>query len=259
MPEQQQFMDALHIALRGSSATPLYRRLERGIRNAVNKGILGADDALPSERNLATKLGVSRITVRRAVRSLVDEGLLNQQQGAGTFVSSLLEQPLTSLTSFSEDMMARGLVPGVRWLDRSTGTATPDEVVALGLQQGSKVTRLYRLRTASDRILCLEHATLPFQYLPDPESVEVSLYALLAERGIHPIRARQTLRAELFNIEQARLLAVPPGSASLYIERHSFLPDGTPVEFVTSHYRGDSYSFVVDLQLDATNRTRHDN
>jgi GntR family transcriptional regulator len=203
-------------------------------------------------------LSVSRITVRRAVRALVDEGLLNQQQGAGTFVSSPLEQPLSSLTSYTEDMTARGVVPGSRWLDRSISPATPDEVAALNLRRDAQVARLYRLRTANDRSLCLEHAVLPSTYLPDPECVDVSLYALLSERGIRPVKARQTLRAELFNIEQARLLAVPPGNACLYIERLSFLADGTPIEFVTSHYRGDSYSFVVDLKLEAMKRQQRE-
>ncbi len=248
MPEAPAFIDVVRAAISGESATPLYRRLERGIRNAVDDGCLGTDDALPSERDLANTLGVSRITVRRAVRALVDDGLLTQQQGAGTFVSSQLVQPLSALTSFTEDMSARGMVPGAQWLDRSISAATPDEVAALDLHQGAQVTRLYRLRTANERPLCVEHTALPSAYLPDPDSVDVSLYELLSERGFRPVRARQTLRAELLNIEQARLLTVPTGSPCLHIERLSFLADGTPIEFVSSYYRGDSYSFAVELR-----------
>lgn len=249
MPEPRPLVDCLRAELGGNTAAPLYQRLAKGIRRAMDDGILSLDDALPSERDLATSLGVSRITVRRAVRNLVEEGLLNQRQGAGTFVSSRVEQPLSELTGYTEDMTARGMVPGVKWLYRTTGTATPDEAQALELPAGSSIARLYRVRTADERPMCLEHATLPSACLPNPEDVEGSLYAVLDDLGLRPARALQTLRAELFGVEQARLLSVQPGSACLYIERRSFLADGTAIEFVCSHYRGDSYDFVAELQL----------
>ncbi len=249
MSGHQHLIEGLRHELGGTSPAPLYKQLIKGIRRAMDEGTLGIDDALPSERDLATSLGVSRITVRRAVRGLVEEGLLNQRQGAGTFVSSRVEQPLSELTGYTEDMAARGMAPGVEWLQRSIGTATPDEALVLELSPGAQVARLYRLRTADGRPMCLEYATLPVTYLPDPEKVENSLYSYLDTMGIRPVRALQTLRAELFGIEQARLLSVQPGSACLYIERRSFLADGSAIEFVCSHYRGDSYDFVAELQL----------
>ncbi len=249
MSETQTLVDGLRAELGSGNAAPLYQRLIKGIRRAMDEGTLDIDDALPSERELATSLGVSRITVRRAVRGLVEEGLLNQRQGAGTFVSSRVEQPLSELTGYTEDMSSRGMVPGVEWLDRAVGTATPRESLALELKPGAQVSRLYRLRTADERPMCLEYAVLPVRYLPKPELVDGSLYAALDQRGLRPVRALQTLRAELFGIEQARLLSVQPGSACLYIERRSFLGNGSAIEFVCSHYRGDSYDFVAELQL----------
>ncbi len=233
----------------GAGAAPLYRRVQHGIRNAIEGGALQGNDTLPSERDLAQGIGVSRITVRRAVQELADEGLLNQRQGAGTFVMSRVEQPLSRLTSFTDDMTARGLTPGVQWLNRSIGKATPDEALALNLSPGSEVSRLYRLRSAADRPMCLEHATVPRSMLDDPGRVETSLYQVLEQDGFRPVRALQRLRAQLFDAEHARLIGVPAGSACLYIERRSFLADGTPVELVRSHYRGDSYDFVAELQL----------
>lgn len=249
MTEQQPLVDALRVELGRENAAPLYQRVQNGIRRAMDQGTLDANDAIPSERDLATQLGVSRITVRRAVKGLVDEGLLNQRQGAGTFVSPRVEQPLSELTGYTEDMTSRGMTPGVEWLQRSMGRAMPEEALALELEPGAEVARLYRLRTADGRPMCLEHATLPSAKLPDPENVEASLYSLLGERGLRPNRALQTIRAELFGIEHARLLSVQPGSACLYIERRSFLADGSAIEFVCSHYRGDSYDFVAELQF----------
>ena len=245
------FVDAVRQAVEfdGAQGLPLYRRLQRGIRHAIDTGAIGQEDALPSERDLATMLGVSRITVRRAVQELADEGLLSQRQGAGTFVTPRVEQPLSQLTGYTEDMTARGMTPTVQWLNRSVTTASPDEALALNLSPGSKVSRLYRLRFADNRPMCLEHATLPHKYLPDPQAVDQSLYAALDENGCRPVRALQRLRAELFSPEHATLLGVQPGSACLYIERRSFLADGASVELVRSHYRSDSYDFVAELQL----------
>lgn len=228
--------------------TPLYRRLQRGMRHAIEAGAISQDDALPAERDLAQQLGVSRITIRRAVQELAGEGLLSQRQGAGTFVTPRVEQPLSQLTGYTEEMTARGMRPSVHWLKRTVATASPDEALALNLSPGSKVSRLYRLRLADDRPMCLEHATLPHRFMPDPQAMDQSLYAALDENGCRPVRALQRLRAELFSTEQADLMRVPEGSACLHIERRSFLAEGTSIEFVRSWYRGDSYDFVAELQ-----------
>lgn len=235
--------------LDSDNPTPLYQRLQQGIRLAVRDGAVAEEQALPSERELATGLGISRVTVRKAIAGLVAENLLVQRQGAGTFVSPRVEQPLSQLTGFTEDMHARGRTPGLEWLDRSSGTATPQEANALALAAGAPVSRFYRIRTADDKPMCLEHATVPAAVLPDPQAVANSLYAALERAGLRPVRATQRLRAALFSIEQAHLLGVPPGSACLYIERRSYLADGRPIEFVRSHYRGDSYDFVAELVI----------
>src|SRR5688572_21603781 len=97
--------------LDSSSSQPLYQQLQRALREAIEKRILGPDDALPSERQLAAELGVSRITVRKAIDGLISEGLLVSRQGSGNFVSTRIDKNFAKLTSFSEDMRARGLVP----------------------------------------------------------------------------------------------------------------------------------------------------
>ena len=237
------------VSLNSVDPTPLYRQLQNGLRRMIDKGQLRHDEAIPGERELASGLGVSRVTVRKAVRALVEQGLLEQRQGSGTFVTSRLEQPLSRLTSFSEDIRSRGQNPSVTWLDRSVGVATPEEAMALNLSPGAEISRLYRIRSADAKPLALEQATLPRQVLPDPLAVETSLYTLLAERKLRPSRALQRLRAELLGMEHARLLGVPPGSAALYIERRGFLSDGRVVEFTRSYYRGDSYDFIAELSV----------
>jgi GntR family transcriptional regulator len=97
--------------------------------------------------------------------------------------------------------------------------------------------------------MALELATVPRACLADPSMVQDSLYDALHRTGHRPHRALQRLRAELLDEKEARALGVAPGSPALYIERRSFLADGRPVEFTRSHYRGDSYDFVAELQI----------
>jgi len=234
-------------------ALPLYLQLAAHLQQLIVSGAIAAEDALPPERTLAARFGVSRVTVRKALARLNREGLLRQRQGAGTFVSRPphVEQPLSALTGFTEDMQSRGLRAGSVWLERAVGPARPEEAMALALSPGQPVARLRRIREADGAPMALEEAVLPARLLPDPEAVEGSLYALLRGRGIKPQRALQRLSAILLSAEQAALLQVPPGSSALYIERRTFLPDGSSLEFVRSHYRGDAYDFVVELTLSA--------
>jgi GntR family transcriptional regulator len=238
-------------ALDESSPTPLYLQLQAAVRDAVRAGTLKPEDALPSERDLARQLGISRVTVRKAIQGLVEDGLLEQRWGSGTYVSARMhvEQALSRLSSFTDDMMARGHKPSATLLHRSTGPASPKESMALGLSPGHAVSRIHRLRLADGVPMAIEHAVVPARFLPDPQEVETSLYAVLVARGFAPARALQRLHAVQLDEEQAALLQLRPGAPGLYIERRSFLRGGEPIEFTCSYYRGDAYDFVVELTI----------
>jgi GntR family transcriptional regulator len=126
--------------------------------------------------------------------------------------------------------------------------------MALGLSPGEPVSRLQRLRLAGGIPMAIEHAVVPARFLPDPASVQSSLYAVLGARGYMPRRALQRLHAVLVNGEQAKLLKVAAASPALYIERRSFLENGEPIEFTSSYYRGDAYDFVAELSIGQADR-----
>ena len=230
-----------------AGALPLYQQLQRALREAIEQGALGPDDALPSERQLAAELGISRITVRKAIDGLADEGLLVRRQGSGNFVGARIEKNFAKLTSFSEDMRARGRVPSSQWLKRSEGQVTPDEAMRLALSPGAKVYRYHRLRFADDEPMSLEYCTIAASALPSLDAVEVSLYDALEKAGNRPTRALQRLRAQLLDEEQAKLLLAEVGDAGLLVERVGYLRDGRAVELSRSYYRGDTYDFVAEL------------
>ncbi|HEV2321727.1 MAG TPA: GntR family transcriptional regulator [Gammaproteobacteria bacterium] len=231
-----------------SGPAPAYLRLRRVLRENVEKGRLGPGQALPSERELAQQLDLSRVTVRKALAGLVEDGVLIQRRGAGTFVAERIVKPLSKMTSFTEDLRARGLNPRSVFLERSVGEVTPEEAMALNLSPGGLVVRLYRLRYAGEEPLAVERSAIPYSMLRDPEQVVDSLYTVLDALGCRPVRALQRLRAVNLSTAQAKLLQLGAGSAALAVERRSFLADGRVVEFTTSWYRGDAYDFVAELQ-----------
>ena len=232
-----------------TSSLPLYQQLQRALRQAIESRVLAPDDALPPERDLAQDFAVSRITVRKAIDGLVSEGLLLRRQGSGTFVRARVEKNFSKLTSFSEDMRARGRNPRSVWLRKSTGTVTPEEALALRASPGTPVYRFHRIRFADEAPMSLEYATILASCLPAVDAVESSLYEALEHAGNRPVRALQRLRAVLFSAEQAQLLQAKESDAGLLVERLGFLTDGRAAEFTQSYYRGDIYDFVAELSI----------
>jgi GntR family transcriptional regulator len=230
-----------------SSAQPLYQQLQRALRDAIANRVIAPDDALPPERDLADLLNVSRITVRKAIDELVEDGLLVRKQGSGTFVSNRVEKNFAKLTSFSEDMRARGREPRSVWLNRAEGTVTPEESLTLRSSPGTPVYRFHRIRYADDAPMALEYATVLANCLPSLEAVESSLYEALEKTGNRPVRALQRLRAVLLTGEQAKLLKAQERDAGLLVARVGYLKDGQAVEYSQSFYRGEIYDFVAEL------------
>lgn len=235
-------------AIQKNDPTPLYLQLQRILRDAIDARIVKADDALPTERDLAEGFEVSRITVRKAIDGLVSDGLVSRRRGAGTFVMApRVEKSFSKLTSFSEDMISRGRKPHSVWVSKTSGAVTPEEALSLGLSPGSLVYRFHRVRYADDISMALEYSTVPAYCLPSLDAVNLSLYEALRAFNHFPVRALQRLRAIAFSPEQAEALGIEPGAPGLFIERRGFLSDGRTAEFTQSYYRGDAYDVVAEL------------
>lgn len=231
---------------------PRYVQLRKRLSDGVEQGILSPGSSLPPEREIASITDLSRVTVRKAIQSLADEGTIIQKQGSGSFISdgpARIEQKLTRLTSFSEDMARRGLEATSRWLERGLFMPSQNEIAALGISSEGSVARIARLRLANDEPMAIERASLPTDILPNPLDVQTSLYEVLERHGTRPIRAMQKISAVNIETSDAELLAVSAGSAGLRIERISYRSDGRAVEFTQSLYRGDAYNFVAELRL----------
>jgi len=211
---------------------------------------LGVGTAIPSERQLSADLGVSRLTVRAALGDLAREGYLVRRRGSGTYVQQpKISQELT-MTSFSEDMRRRGMVPGSRTLSMATQLAGARLGRFLNVSPGEQIVVVKRLRLADGETMAIETLHIPEALVPGltPKSLTGSFYELMYETyGITIASGTQSIEPTVTNEEESAALGVPLHSPAFLFERTSRDATGRTVEFVQSIYRGDRYRIVTEL------------
>ena len=235
-----------------ASKLPLHQQLYDFLRGKIRSGEWKEGQMIPAEPELVNQYGVSRIVIRQVLNRLVNEGLIFRQQGRGSFVAERrLEEGLSRIISFTEDMRQRGLIPKTRILFNGLVPAPEDIAEHLGIQSGDELAHLRRLRLANDEPMSIEEAYLVHHYFPGILNEDYELVplreTLQQKYGVRIIRARQVIRAVQATAEQARLLTTQGKSPLLLIERVSFSEQDQPVEFLRIYYRGDRYSLYNDL------------
>jgi GntR family transcriptional regulator len=212
---------------------------------------LSVGDAIPSERQLGLDLSVSRLTVRAALDELVREGYLVRRRGAGTFVAEPKVAKGMDVTSFSDDMRARGLTPGSRTLDMREIPAGARLGRILHVSPSETVLAVKRLRLADGEPMAIELLHTRASLVPGltASDLEVgSFYDLLADRyGLSIVGGTQTVEPTVTNEEESNALGVPLHSPALLFERVTRSTEGDVVEFTSSTYRGDRYRLVTEI------------
>ena len=237
---------ALAAAVATGDGQPLYRKLITAIDDLIDKGTLRRGSLLPSERDMAARLGISRVTVRKSLDALIAEGAIRRRQGSRTEVTSRVEKSLARLSSFSEDMISRGFAPGCIWISKEITHPTPSEAMALGLGPSAAILRLKRVRTADGSPIAIEVASIPTLILPDPDMVGDSLYHALNAVGAMPERAVQRMVAGQAEADDRTRLGLEEHASLLIVERRCFHGERV-VEYTQTRYRGDVYDFVLEL------------
>jgi GntR family transcriptional regulator len=203
-------------------------------------------DQLPTERELAESFGVTRLTVRRALDQLGYEGRVYRTQGAGTFVSEPRIAKSVELTSFTQDMRARGLVPGSRDTKVEEIAAGAEIGARLALSPRDRVAHIARVRTADGEPMCIEHTYIPARLAPRlaERAIEGSLYQLLTETYHLKIeKAEQSIHATVLDPPLAALLGVPEFSPAFKVLRVAYDARNQRIEYAESVYRADRYSY----------------
>ena len=216
---------------------------------ALVAGDLAEGEAIPSERALSERFGVSRMTVRQAIESLVTDGVLQRERGRGTFVAPQRMDFEMRLTTFGEEMRRRGMVPSTVVLTAQTISAPPDVAAALELEPGGKVHYLYRVRSADGSPMSIEQVWVPASLVPDlfaagpPESV----YEALREHGLAPEWGEDTLAAGEATDVEASLLGLGAARAVLRSQRRTYSERGASM-YSHACYRADRYTVWVPLR-----------
>lgn len=235
------------------SDAPKYLQLAGIIKQQIDAGIWLPRQAIPSERQLESQFKVSRPTIRQAIDHLERLGYLYREHGRGTFVSpQKLQKGMQELTSFSEDLLRRGIQPGqiireIKWVIPSASIAR-----RLELPESSQVLQIDRIRLGDGNPIGLQtsYVNLPADETITRADLEASgsLYRILENKfGQVPTEADETLEITLATPEEAALLHIRPDAPLLLNERLTYNQNRRPIEFVKILYRGDRYRYITRL------------
>lgn len=239
----------LPLSVDRTSPVPLYFQLAQQLEAAVEQGRLAPGSLLGNEIELASRLGLSRPTVRQAIQSLVDKGLMVRRRGVGTqVVHSQVRRPL-ELSSLYDDLEKAGQRPATQVLRNTVEPATAEVAAALGVAEGSEVHLVERLRSAHDEPMALLRNHLPFGLLglATQELESTGLYRMMRASGITLHSARQSVGAKAATAGEAARLAEAEGAPLLTMRRTTFDDTGRAVEFGSHVYRASRYSFEFQL------------
>ncbi|WP_461240747.1 GntR family transcriptional regulator [Paucilactobacillus sp. N302-9] len=231
-------------------ASPVYIQIHNEIRKEIEEGKWKIGAKIPAERELATQFEVSRMTLRQAIQTLVDEGILERHVGSGTFVANRkVQEKMSGVTSFTDLMIAAGKEPSSKTISYHITTPSQSEADQLKLTGEQKVLRMERIRYGSGIPICYEIATIPAELIKNfsKQEVTTSFYGTLEKKAnLYPGRALQTVSAMSASEKTAEYLGIKRGDALLRLRQLSFLQDGRPFEYVHTQYVGDRFEFVLE-------------
>lgn len=235
-----------------NSPVPIYHQLEEYIKQQIENGILMEETVIPSEREYAQTFQISRMTVRQAINNLVSEGYLKRQKGRGTFVNKKkVEQELQGMTSFTEDMLSRGMSPSSTLLSFQIIPADKKTAFDLKIEEKDSVYKIKRIRLADGAPMALETAYIPVEIVPGltEENSNLSLYQYIEEiLSLSITEATQEIEASIASSNDAEALEINIGDPILLIERISYLQNRIPFELVKSTFRADRYRFIHSMK-----------
>ena len=241
--------------LNANDSVPLYAQLKLAIQERLALRHLQQGDRLPSEMELCSKYGVSRITVRRAVDELVEEGILERRQGKGTFVAKkpvrLMMSPINGVaSSYIESEELEEHVRSTRILSKEERPGSDEECALLGLDAGENVLHLYRLMLLDGEPYMLDHALYPAGRYPgffEKIGDNVSTYGVLRDvYGVRLCRSHKEISFAYATSEQGEYLGCASGTPLFKTYKHVCDENGRTVHVSASYHMAQSIVFTID-------------
>ena len=228
---------------------PMYFQIATRIESAIRSGAVPTGSRLENEVAIGQRIGLSRPTVRRAIQELVDKGLVVRRRGVGTQVVQGQFTRQVELTSLYEDLAGAQLAPSTRVLALETISADDDTATTLGIQPGSGVVHLRRLRLSDGAAIAVLENHLPAEFddLTADELEQRGLYQALRARGVAIRVATQRIGAREATADEASLLEIAVGAPVLTAHRVAFDASGRAIELGQHAYRSDRYSVETTL------------
>ena len=229
---------------------PIYVQIHDQIKAEIEKGKWQVGDRLPSERDLSLHFQVSRMTLRQAVQTLADEGILERKVGSGTYVAKKrVQETMTGTTSFSQIVKAQGKEPSSKTTAYYLTEPNASEMEKLALAPGAQILRMERIRFADSSPICYEVTSLPAEFIANTprEAITQSLYETLEASSGHQIgKSIQRITAMVASERIADYLDIKKGDAILRLRQISYFENGLPFEYVRSQYVGNRFEFLLE-------------
>lgn len=233
-----------------ASKLPIYIKIHDQIKKDIEEGKWQVGDRLPSERELSDIFNVSRMTLRQAIQTLADEGILERKIGSGTYVANKkVQETMTGTTSFSDIITSQGKTPSSKTLSYFMTSPSSSEMEKLGLTEDMTILKMERIRYADDVPICFEVASIPYHLIStfDKEQITRSLYKALGEQGHQVIgKSSQMISAVVASEKIAHYLDIKRGDAVLRLRQVSYFENGLPFEYVRSQYAGERFEFLLE-------------
>lgn len=242
----EMLIDRLRQRMAQPDKLPLYIKFADEVRLAVRAGAIQRGDFLPSEREFVQALGISRITVRKALELLAEQEIVVRGRGYGTYVNHQLEYRLKQAMGFSQQVEKAGKTPGTLWVSKSRLACRPEIAAHLQLPAGSDVYLLKRVRYIDGEPVSIEESYVPLDLITDLEQIDISLYAYFRSQGVIPVRTRNWVSAQPPSPEFIASIKTPTTLPVLVVKALAFDASHRPVDYSINYCRSDIYVFFSE-------------
>ena len=246
MTDHTALFSRLTFTLADNSRTPLYKRFATAIKDAVRDGVLVHEEILPSERDFSQSLNISRITVRKAMDALEKEGVVLRSRGYGTQICTQFEYSLKEPKGLSQQAVLRGKKPDTVWINKSKIQCDAEIAEKLGLNKGSEVYLLKRIRYVDQQAVSVEESWVPARYITNADEIGISLYDYFHQQQILPVKSQSRVSARMPNEALQQQIALPDNVPVLVIKQLALDAQGNPLEYSISYCRSDMYVFIAE-------------